>query len=92
MEFMTASQEAVENLGKIANWFQPTCAIIIKLILSAIGRLFYRIERVERVTFDNFNITFSFARDLVIISAGSIKQLLKNLVNFENAILLITEE
>ncbi len=54
MKFMAASQEDMENLGKIANWFQPTCAIIIKLILAAIGRLFYRIERVDRVTFDNF--------------------------------------
>ncbi len=54
MKVMVASQEAIENLGKIANWFQPTCAIIIKHIFSVIGRLFYRIERVERMTFDNF--------------------------------------
>ncbi len=54
LEFMAASEEAMENLGKIANWFQPTCTIIIKHILSAIGRLFYRIERVDRPTFDNF--------------------------------------
>ncbi len=54
MEFMAASQVAMENLGKIANWFQPACANIIKHIFSVIGRLFYRIERVERVTFDNF--------------------------------------
>ncbi len=46
----------------------------------------------KRHTVDSLNITFSFARDLVIISEGSIKQLLKNFVHFENAILLITEE
>ncbi len=51
---MTASQVAMENLGKITNWFQPTCAIMIKHIFAVIGRLFYRIERVERVTFDTF--------------------------------------
>ncbi len=40
----------------------------------------------------SLNITLSFAQDLVIISEGSIKQLLKNFVHFENAILLIAEE
>ncbi len=54
MKFMTASQKAMENLGKIANWFQPTCAIVIKQVFLVIGHLFYRIEKVDRTKFDNF--------------------------------------
>ncbi len=54
MKFMAASQKAMENLGKIANWLQPICAIVIKQIFLVIGRLFYCIEKVDRTTLDNF--------------------------------------
>ncbi len=50
------------------------------------------IQNARHIQSFSLNITFSFARDLVIIGEGSIKQLLKNLVHFENAILLLTEE
>ncbi len=46
-------------------------------------------ERNKELQLFSLNITFSFARDLMIIGESSIK---KNLVHFENAILLITEE
>ncbi len=44
---MEASKLAIGRLLKTVNWFQPTCAIVMRQIFQCIGRLFHQLEQTD---------------------------------------------